>query len=125
MEIFFQAVFLCQKTKSKGLEEAANPDTEKELQARDTGIVNDGMDAVDIEGNEDNNTLEYVSDTPTCSHGSEDSSQRHKGTAEEGLNPDHIGNSGVHRLLSARYDALGPLSFKEQQVKYIRIEFTH
>ena len=113
-------MFLCQKTKSKGLQEAANPGTEKELQARDTGIVNDGMDAVDIEGNEDN---EYVSDTPTCSHGSEDSSQS-KGT-EEGLNPDHIGNSGVHKLLSARYDALGPLSFKEQQVKHIRIEFTH
>ena len=107
-------MFLCQKTKSKGLQEAANPGTEKELQARDTGIVNDGMDAVDIEGNEDN---EYVSDTPTCSHGSEDSSQS-KGT-EEGLNPDHIGNSGVYKLLSARYDALGPLSFKEQQVKYI------
>ena len=124
MEIFFQAVFLCQKTKSRGLQEAANPDTEKELQARDTGIVNDGMDAVDIEGNEDNNTLEYVSDTPTCSHGSEDSSQRHKGT-EEGLNPDHIGNSGVYKLLSARYGALGPLSFKEQQVKHIRSEFTH
>ena len=121
IEIFFQAVFLCQKTKSKGLQEAANPDTEKELQARDTGIVNNGLDAVDIEGNEDN---EYVSDTPTCSHGSEDSSQD-KGTEEEGLNPDHIGNSGVHKLLSARYDALGPLSFKEQQVKHIRIEFMH
>ena len=117
MEIFFQAVFLCQKTKSKGLEEAANPGTEKELQARDTGIVNNGVDAMDIGGKEDNNTLDYVSDTPTCSHGSEDSSQS-KGT-EEGLNPDHIGNSGVHKLLSARYDALGPLSFKEQQVKYI------
>ena len=114
-------MFLCQKTKSKGIQKAANPGTEKELQARDTGIVNDGMDVVDIEGKEDN---EYVSDTPTCSHGSEDSSQRHKGTGE-GLNSDHIGNSGVHKLLSARYDALGPLSFKEQQVEYIRIEFMH
>ena len=122
----FQAVFLCRKPKSEKLQKDSNPRTEK-LQGRDIGIANNGMEAddgVDIEAKDGNN--EQASDPERCSQGSKESDQL-KGSIEhisvpgrfsEGSNPDCIGNSNsnVHKLLYTRYVALGPLSFKEQQV---------
>ena len=80
---------------------------------------------MDIEAKEEN----IVSDPEKCSQGSKASLQL-KGPTEhmpipekrsKGSNLDRVGgvgnsDSNVHRLLYTRYVALGPLSFKEQQV---------
>ena len=119
-------MFLCRKPKFEESQKDSNPRTEK-LQGRDIGNDNNGMEAddgVDIEAKEEND--EQVSDPERCSQGSKDSDQV-KGSEEnifipgrcsEVSNHDRTGNSNsnVHKLLCARYAALGPLSLKEQQV---------
>ena len=125
-------MFLCRKPKFEESQKNGNTRTEK-LQGRDNGITNNGMEAddgVDIEAKEENN--EQVSDPERCSQGSKASLQV-KGSIEhisipercsEGSNPGRVGgvgnsDSNVHKLLYTRYVALGPLSFKEQQVAFM------
>ena len=102
--------------------------------ASESGLDNNGMDNDDVEVKEENKKQESVSDPKRCSQGqgSQDSDQV-KGSAEsdsirqrrsEESIPDGFGGrvksvSKVHKLLSARYAALGPLSFKEQQVQLL------
>ena len=85
---------------------------------REDGVDNNGMDNDELERQEENDEQE----SERCSQRSQDADQV-KSSAEEsdsiqqrcseGSNP----ASNVHKLLSDRYAALGPLSFKEQQVQ--------